>query len=196
MAWTNVSKDLDRKNPFHRINSPWFKEPGEKGKVATLSSGQQGLVVGADGRGYLCGCRSMDDFPDMGFFGEIKLKLLQFLGLVTGLGDPREVMHAVPGWVPVLNRNPVAPAPPDDVDNPTQVEFEGMLARSYQTWTDVPAAQWHHWWDWNFLVLPREVAGEGGYAYLRGAGNTPPVVDEEGFVPLVRNNRVMELEWD
>ena len=197
MTWTNERKDLTREMPFHRVRSPWFLDAGEKGKLVTLSSGQQGLVVGADGKGYECGCRAMEDFPPGSLLGEIKLKLLQLLGAATGLGDPREVMHTLPGWVPVLNRNPLAPNPPDDVNNPTQVEFEGMLVRSYQTWTDAPGAQWHHWYDWNFLVVPRTEPGEGGYSYLRGAANTPPEEDiPDGFKALVGEARVMELEWD
>ena len=180
--------------PFHRVKSPWFLDAGETGKVVTLSSGQQGLIVGADGKGYECGCRAMEDFPPGSLLGEIKLKLLQLLGAATGLGDPREVMHTLPGWVPVLNRRPMAPNPPDDVNNPTQVEFEGMLVRSYQTWTDAPGAQWHHWYDWNFLVVPRGDVrgvppGEGGYAYLRGTANMPPGDLDPGFTPLVGTNR-------
>ena len=62
------------------------------------------------------------------------------------------------------------------------------------TWTDAPGAQWHQWYDWNFLVIP-----DPGYAYLKGKGNTLPKVDEgdqaKGFAPLISSS-VMELEWD
>lgn len=205
MAFTNKTKELDRKRPFHRINSPWFKEKGEIGKTVKTTTGRDVFLVGhksppevggfrADGRGYECGCRSIRDMPDRGFAGNFKLSLLRFVGAVSGLGDPREVLHTMPGWVPVLNKNPMSPTPQDDVDNPTQVEFEGLLVRSFLTWTDAPGAQWHQWYDWNFLVDP-----DAGYDYLKGKGNTPPEVDKEdekkGFAPLIPLS-VMELEWD
>jgi len=208
MAVTNFtknSKELDRERPFHRINSPWFKEEGEIGKTVKTTTGQDVFLVGhksppevggfrADGRGYECGCRSIQDMPDRGFAGNFKLSLLRFVGAVSGLGDPREVLHTMPGWVPVLNKKPMSPTPQDDVDNPTQVEFEGVLERSFLTWTDAPGAQWHQWYDWNFLVVP-----DPGFAYLKGAGNTPPEVEDEdkkkGFAPLIGKS-VMQLEWD
>jgi hypothetical protein len=191
MAFTKTTKDVDRRRPFHRINSPWFKEPGAAANVITMSDGQSRSVSGADGNGYGCGCRSSADFPDMGFIGNIRVALLAFLGGVTDLGSPREVMHTLPGWVPVMAPDPKNPAlPADDVNNPTQVEMEGILVRSFQTWTDAPAKQYHHWYDWNFLIDP-----DPGFVYLRGLGNQPPKSDDPDFVPLIDRN-VMELEWD
>src|SRR5262245_44755374 len=113
MTWTNDRKDHDRRMPFHRVKSPWFLDANEQGKLVTLSTGQQRLVVGpevqsvqepvinADGKGYDCGCRSVDDFPIGTLLDDLKLRLLRLFGGLTFLGDPREVMHTLPGWVPV-----------------------------------------------------------------------------------------------
>lgn len=191
MAFTKTKKDVDRQRPFHRINSPWFRDPTATSNVVTLSTGKTRSLSRTDGRGYDCGCRSTDDFPDMGLLGNIRVGLLAFLGFVTELGSPREVMHTLPGWVPVMGPDPKDPTKAaDDVDNPTQVEIEGILVRSFQTWTDAPAKQYHHWYDWNFLIDP-----EPGFAYLRGDGNQVPKSEDADFVPLIDRN-VMELEWD
>ena len=79
----------------------------------------------------------------------------------------------VPAWVPVQ----------DDAFK----EVEGLLARSFQTWTDFPLAQWHSWYDWNFHVVPSQP-----YAYLRGEGNEAAA----GPLTPVVEGEAMECEWD
>jgi hypothetical protein len=108
----------------------------------------------ASGRGYDCGCRIPDDIPTDSLL-EALLRLLQ-------IGDLRKLIRTVPSWVPVK------------VDNDTRVEnepqeLEGVLVRSYQTWTDFPMLQWHRWYDWNFMVVPSPASD-----YLRGGANVPP----------------------
>lgn len=79
----------------------------------------------------------------------------------------------LPAWVPVQ-------------DAPFK-EVEGRLARSFQTWTDFPLTQWHHWYDWNFHVVP-----SAPYQYLRGEGNQEPT----GHGTPVVEGPAMECEWD
>jgi hypothetical protein len=83
------------------------------------------------------------------------------------------LQRVLPAWVTVQ-------------DNPFK-EIEGRLARSYQTWTDFPLAQWHIWYDWNFHVIPTDP-----YSYVRGSGNQ----EITGHGTPVVQGATMECEWD
>jgi hypothetical protein len=120
-----------------------------------------------NGRGYPCGCRNPDDCPKP-LLTYTDLGRLVFEQLVSAL------FRAIPGWVPVVSD--------------AYREVEGVLERSFQTWTDFPLAQWHRWYDWNFHVIPTD-----GYKYLRGDGNDEDV--RPGETPLVKG-AAMECEWD
>src|SRR5205814_6991714 len=79
-------------------------------------------------------------------------------------------------------------------------EIYGQLKRSFQTWTDFPAFQWHRWYDWNFHIEPARQ-----FDWLRGQGNIkqPNAAPEEpsenqkkfAMVDAVRGD-VIECEWD
>jgi len=126
-----------------------------------------------DGRGYDCGCRSPGDAGDTPNLGAL---------------DSRLIVIA-PGWVPVERTN----VPPAQQRAFTQIdrEVEGVLWRSFQTWTDVPMLQWHRWYDWNFHVVPAK-----GYQYIRGRGNDPGPESRPENIRPVGNPRTMECEWD
>ncbi len=68
-------------------------------------------------------------------------------------------------------------------------ELEGLLVRSFQTWTDVPAFQWHKWYDWNFHVVPAD-----GYKHVRGTGNVEGI--QTGAKTPVEQGKTVECEWD
>jgi hypothetical protein len=87
-----------------------------------------------------------------------------------------DLIRAVPGWVTVNRTEEIK-------------EIEGPLARSFQTWTDVPVYQWHRWYDWNFHVVPID-----GYKYLRGKGNYPGELESGRQLVVVGDT--MECEWD
>ncbi|MEJ7714119.1 MAG: hypothetical protein WKF84_30820 [Pyrinomonadaceae bacterium] len=81
--------------------------------------------------------------------------------------------RVLPAWVPVQ----------DDAFK----EIEGILVRSFQTWTDFPLTQWHSWYDWNFHVIP-----SNPYQYVRGEGNE----EVTGRGTPVVGGAAMECEWD
>jgi len=131
----------------------------------------------ANGRGFSRGCRIPTDIPFSGLLERI----------LSAIRDPREVIRTVPSWVAV-----------EDQENLREVE--GVLLRSYQTWTDFPMLQWHHWYDWNFFIDPMP-----DFAYLRGEANRPPEInaaEANGFTrPVIRDfdgagARTMECEFD
>jgi hypothetical protein len=178
-GWTNTEKPLDRERPFHRINSP------------TMGQGK----LPASGRGYDCGCRVPEDIPHDSLFESL-------LDLI-GIGDLRKLIRTVPSWVPVKVPRPgVDPAKPPHLltqrelrDETEPQELEGVLVRSFQTWTDFPMFQWHRWYDWNFMVVPSPACD-----YLRGAANVPPNVpsDKRAAIRDFDNRDVgtMECEFD
>ena len=181
-GWTNTEKPVDRERPFHRINSP------------TMAQGK----LPASGRGYDCGCRVEDD---IGPAGLLEL-LLVFVKPIFGK-DLRKLIRTVPAWVPVkVPKDGVDPAKPAHQLTPAELrienepqELEGILVRSFQTWTDFPLFQWHRWYDWNFMVVPAPFCD-----YLRGAANVPPNVPSDKRAAIrdfdKRDVGTMECEFD
>lgn len=106
------------------------------------------------------------------------------------------LMRVTPSWVSTLGTT----------EQQAEHEIQGKLARSFQTWTDVPPFQWHRWYDWNFHIQP-----DRGFDWLRGLANDEKASGELrplGF-DLFRNGptlggrnqhvvvgTVMECEWD
>jgi hypothetical protein len=99
-----------------------------------------------------------------------------------------ELLRLTPSWTQTL----------DDPEH----ELQGILVRSFQTWTDAPPFQWHRFYDWNFHVIP-----EANYDWLRGVGNgaggdDKPFDFDPGFFSRKRRSvrtvpgPVMECEWD
>jgi hypothetical protein len=130
----------------------------------------------ASGDGYERGCRVPDEIP-----------FVWWENLFRPFGDIRTLIRSAPSWVDVKDEREL-------------MEVEGVLVRSFQTWTDFPLFQWHHWYDWNFHILPAE-----GFRYLAGEHNHAPeaLASDEGFTqPVVRplEGRGMpyeiECEWD
>jgi len=181
--WTKTTKPLDRDRPFHRIDSPSFDE----------TAGARNQHAGrppADGRGYDCGCRSplIDyDVTTAEIFAGILLNIVG--ALPTAI--MKQLMRAAPSWVPVERRN--VPASQFRNFREVEKEVEGVLFRSFQTWTDVPLLQWHAWYDWNFHLVPAK-----GYKFLRGLGNDPAPGDTGPDAPFepVGHPLSMECEWD
>jgi hypothetical protein len=103
------------------------------------------------GHGFDCGCHTRSQGPNDTVIASCVFDRL---------------MVALPGWVPVLELDPATkqlePRGTEHVH-----EAEGLLVRSFHTWTDVPQWQWHRWYDWNFHIDPAD-----GYKHLRGLGNT------------------------
>ena len=134
----------------------------------------------ADGRGFNHGCRIPSDIPHTTLFEAL---------LHAFARDPRNVVRTVPSWVPVAGEE--------------MKEVEGVAIRSYQTWTDAPLFQWHHWYDWNVFIAPAP-----GYGFLRGAANRPPVLEPDdpkfnaGFTQIAirdfdgKGAHTMEVEFD
>ena len=91
-----------------------------------------------------------------------------------------DLRKAVPSWVAVPYKPSVDRDHADIVSLPgstytsgdieIEVEFvrevQGRLNKSKQSWTDFPAYQWHHWYDWNFHISP-----EPGFQYLWSIGS-------------------------
>jgi len=108
-----------------------------------------GAKPGPNAKGTKCGCRVPEDFGP-------SVKWQEDVAALFG-DDARKAGRTVPGWVDVPEANGV-----------TQ-EIEGMLVRSFQTWTDAPLYQWHRWYDWNFMIF-----AEPGSRYLLGKQNKAP----------------------
>src|SRR5262245_3067480 len=134
-GWTNTSKPVDRDRPFHRINSPTFLEE-ELLREGESEDERQNRVarLRKDGRGFNRGCKIPDDIPMNNAF---QLLVKAFTPIFGKPRDVREAIRCVPSWVPV--------------DDEQMREIEGVTLRSYQTWTDAPLFQWHHWYDWNLF---------------------------------------------
>src|SRR5262249_54009881 len=76
-------------------------------------------------------------------------------------------------------------------------ELYGELDRSFETWTDFPIWQYHHWYDWNFHIkLP---PNQGGYWYLRGEGDFGPEIECEwdtgAFGRRPRSSLMFRADW-
>ena len=121
-----------------------------------INSPTMGKGTKATGRGYDCGCRVNDDIPTNSLFED-------FFNLIGK--DLRKLIRTVPSWVPVRDQAL-------RVVNEPQ-ELEGVLIRSFQTWTDFPMFQWHRWYDWNFIVIPSPAC-----TYLKGGANTPTKIPD------------------
>ena len=187
--WTNTAKPVDVDRPFHRVNSPVFSVMRPR----------------PDGKGYRCGCHSPDQYSIdvleaiIDVVANFLLPLLGFLGVALVNTAFRKAIRSCPNWVPVGRRD-LSPfgyqlfraEERTQTDPENEMEVEGVLWRSFQTWTDVPPSQWHTWYDWNFHVVPAR-----GYQFVRGAGNDP---DPNAKIPtgtrLVGNTDAVECEWD
>lgn len=115
----------------------------------------------ASGRGHDCGCRGPEDF--------------------LGEAHPEQLLNAmrtIPDWVPVEREGKPPHITREAWRTLPEIEYEveGVLSESRQAGSDVPFAQWHLWYDWNFFVIPAK-----GFEYLRGRGNP---------------HEFMECEWD
>jgi hypothetical protein len=124
-----------------------------------------------DGDGHTRGTRHEDDFV-----------VRSLLDLIR-----KRVTAIVPSWVPTLSADAG-----DEVLN--DQELQGVLVKSFQTWTDTPVFQWHRWYDWNFHVIP-----DDEFDWLRGAGNGPGAATgtiDDGSSQFTVPGKVMELEWD
>jgi hypothetical protein len=163
-------KPWDRTRLFQRVGSPSHR-PGEPA---------------LDGNGHQQGTRRFEDF-DKGFGFGFEAKPL------------RAGIRMVPAWVRTLPR----PGEPNFgthgllPEAEAEHELYGQLIRSFQTWTDVPAFQWHRWYDWNFHVLPAEE-----FDWLRGRGNReapPPKAGHRPFCQMQGKKQkegAIECEWD
>ena len=164
--FTNTTKLYDRKRPIHRINSPSYDESRPQ----------------VSGHGHDCGCRGPKDF--LGTIHLVGPGQRAFLRSVLGIkiGDMREVMRTIPDWVPlereaVIQKGLPPGLTPDLWTIPeVEHEVEGACSESRFAGSDVPFAQWHLWYDWNFFITPAK-----GYQYHRGLGNL---------------HDYMEIEWD
>jgi len=183
-SWTKVNKPVDRDRPFHRINSPSYNE-----NRAPVS-----------GDGYKCGCRSKKHYdPDWvdHLFGILSMFLVGLLPYIIRREVSERIMVAVPAWVPVERGEDNIPKKFWNKRKENEIEVEGVLSRSFQTWTDVPILQWHFWYDWNFHLVPAK-----GYKYLRGKGNDSvkkPIskdFDPDRPQRVVKHPGTMECEWD
>ena len=115
----------------------------------------------ASGRGGDCGCRGPENFTGSAFPEQLK-----------------NIMRTLPDWVPVEREGKPPNVTKESWKTLPEVEYEleGALSDSRQARIDVPFAQWHFWYDWNFFIAPAK-----GYDYLRGKGNP---------------HEYMECEWD
>jgi hypothetical protein len=146
------------------------------------------------GRGYACGCRDPDrDYrPDLlEIFTTIAAALLLNVLGIAGAAFLRwvreQLLRTLPAWVSVEREGVPRARWPSMVEH--EREVEGVLVRSFQTWTDVPVYQWHRWYDWNFHVVPA-----AGYKYLRGRGNLEARVTGDEVPATV--GKTIECEWD
>jgi hypothetical protein len=170
--WTDTSKPLDYERPFHRIHSPSYNEHGQR----------------PSGRGYDCGCRSPFHDYNPHTLEIISIFVLNILGAIPTLAF-QKLLRTMPAWVPVAREG--KPAASWDSLPEEEKEVEGVLFRSFQTWTDVPVKQWHLWYDWNFHLVPAK-----GYKYLRGLGNIAHSNASGSSIAVIQHPEVMECEWD
>jgi hypothetical protein len=186
--WTNFSKPVDSDRPFHRVSSPVF----------SLDAGKR-----ADGKGFSCGCHSPDQYSQATIeviVDAVASLLVPIVGaLGVGVIDTafRQALRGCPAVVPVGRTDltldgyhKFRESEKHQTDPDREMEVEGVLWRSFQTSTDIPLAQWHKWYDWNFHVVPAR-----GYEFVRGKGNDA-IDDPPGGWKLVGNPLSMECEWD
>jgi hypothetical protein len=190
-TWSNEAKPWDYRQPFHRIQSPYYDE-----KRAIL-----------DGLGCKCGCHSRDDYVP-GLLDKLFKVIADYLGVPTSEEDlDKEIDKAIPGTDPAsmqakaflkkkLRELRKAAGLPDGFDLKKWLaklleggalghlmrrlpawapvergkdevkEIEGVLWNSFLDHRSFPYAQWHRWYDWNFHVVPFR-----GYKYLQSKGN-------------------------
>lgn len=155
-VFTNTTKTVDRAKPFHRINSPSFDDQRPR----------------ASGIGAGCGCRSGANYRER-LAGERDLLR----------DEQKKALHGLPAWVPVEREGK---PPGQDWESLPEVEreIEGILRFSRHASEDVPVAQWHLWYDWNFFVEPVT-----GFEYIRAHGTHDDAAD------AIRVGTV-ECEWD
>lgn len=107
----------------------------------------------------------------------------------------KELARIAPSWTYALNtkrtnaNRAMANFRFAAVSEEVEMEVEGEMAHSFQTWTDVPVYQFHQYFDWNFYIKPREGyrhAASWASVYLpeNAPADAPPPVPE------------MECEWD
>jgi hypothetical protein len=164
-----------KKKPFMRVDSPSLPSKkqltGDSHVRGTRRANEGptslgGLLFGSSGFG------PEDDFLCRGWMDR---------------NVTRRVIRTMPSWVPTEGE-----APNVETDQNVELELQGTMVRSFQTWTDVPVIQYHKWYDWNFHVLP-----DKDYDWVRGKGNTAPHVDDPNGVAVIDGNPgVIELEWD
>src|SRR5215831_14505360 len=143
-----------------------YNKPFSRYKYPLFGEKGPGGEAELNGLGYECGCNTEDDYPFAG------------VGMLAALFTAMQrVMNAIPGWVPALGV-------PE-----TEREGQGILTRSFQTWTDVPLWQWHRYYDWNFHIVP-----DPGYEFYRGRANTAPENIRTQRVVRVVNGRRQTLE--
>ena len=196
--WTNFSKPVDPDRPFHRVNSPVFAVAKD-----AIQDGSEPIREPADGRGFSCGCHSPDQYSQatleviVDAASSLLVPIIGALGVAAVDTAFREALRGCPAVVPVgrtdltldgyqkFRESEKHQTHPD-----REMEVEGVLWRSFQTSTDIPLAQWHKWYDWNFHVVPAR-----GYEFVRGKGNDAADDPPSGWEP-VGNPRSMECEWD
>ena len=134
-----------------------------------------------DGRGFAAGCRAKQDFPD---------GVNVIVNNIVTKGQA--VVRAVPNWVGVPEGNEGLGNLAGELTQ-RPMEIQGILVRSFQTWTDFPAYQWHRWFDWNF-----HLEASIGYQFLRGRGNDEQPGQEKpppNTEPVGTEDSI-ECEWD
>ena len=185
--WTNFSKPVDPDRPFHRVNSPVFSVTRTR----------------ADGKGFSCGCHSPDQYNPatleviLDVVAHFILPIVGFIGVALTNTAFRTAVRGNPAVVPV-DRTDLTPngyskfRESERIQNhpDREMEVEGVLWRSFQTQTDIPLAQWHIWYDWNFHIVPAR-----GYEFVRGAGNDSNEQPPSGS-KFVVDAPSMECEWD
>ncbi|HET9931677.1 MAG TPA: hypothetical protein VFQ35_13345, partial [Polyangiaceae bacterium] len=179
----NVERDTkpwSPERPFQRVKSPSFTPAGAI-EAKRLS-----------GDGHPRGTRRFEDtpfvVPKITIFGQAVQGALD-----TVLNDKifERGVRMTPNWVRTLGDLKNGPAE----ERAAEHEIYGKLLRSFQTWTDVPAFQWHRWYDWNFHV---QTVPE--FDWLRGEANRIELGKPKtapGEPPLEQFcEGTMECEWD
>ena len=184
-AWDNQDKPFDANFVFHRVHSP-----------VTNADTQP-----ADGKGFDCGCRNLDDYDAsfMGdvfssaleglltkipFIGQIILGLNQALKLVTNHDYLKEFLAFVEKNIEGMLFARFLGSVPEwvPVNRKTKEfqeeerEIEGLVMRSFLGDDDTPYIQWNHWYGWTFQVFPMPL-----YANVRGPGNVLNSAEKNEF---------------